>query len=302
MEMDDCRFHHRSPLMPSHTHRTRRRRDAIAAAWLTSLALLASPLAATASPDPLDETIDPPQRGYGVVNADDWPHNDAIDYEDNIPHIPEPMVFDLVRGLDAKAGEFEFNTLGMVPLRRKQDWTFTWAPEVEYAITDGFAVELELPMANDHIHAFKAAVQVTFEPVAGLPMAHGAQQIVEYVIEDDVLEMTSLYLVGFRFSHRWSMLAMLGLRNALPMNDNVWRDASADLIQNTNLFFQVNHSLTFGIETNLTRSMSGDLSLLLAPQMHWNIVEHFKVQLGAGLEYSALDISPYMSSRLITEF
>jgi hypothetical protein len=62
------------------------------------------------------------------------------------PIIPEPMVFDMVRPLGARRGELEVNVLGLVPLKRDGGApAIEWAPEVEWAIRDGFAVEFELP-------------------------------------------------------------------------------------------------------------------------------------------------------------
>src|SRR5690606_10266294 len=56
---------------------------------------------------------------------------------------PEPMIYDLVRGLDAEAGELEINAL--VRIHPDRDGArLSYAPEVELALLDGFAVELEL--------------------------------------------------------------------------------------------------------------------------------------------------------------
>jgi hypothetical protein len=78
---------------------------------------------------------------------------------DDLPHIPEPMVFDLVRPLGARRVEFEFNTLLLAPLNRRvglaneipdsigltqergERHRAEWAPEFEYAIRDGLAIE-----------------------------------------------------------------------------------------------------------------------------------------------------------------
>ena len=65
--------------------------------------------------------------------------------EDHPLHIPEPLIFDLVRGLGAERGEFEANVLGEFPLGDKSGRGIEWAPEVEYAIVDGFALEFEVP-------------------------------------------------------------------------------------------------------------------------------------------------------------
>lgn len=46
------------------------------------------------------------------------------------PHIPEPMVFDMMRPLGAKQGELEANVLTTTPWSGK-DGNTHWAPEVE---------------------------------------------------------------------------------------------------------------------------------------------------------------------------
>lgn len=89
----------------------------------------------------------------------DGPTIDRASGEEKGPRIPEPMVFDLVRPLGARRGEVEFNTLGLVPLTRKtrkvDDVTdllglvrrspdtqgVEWAPEAEFVLTDGIALE-----------------------------------------------------------------------------------------------------------------------------------------------------------------
>lgn len=62
------------------------------------------------------------------------------------PRIPEPMVFDL---------------------------------EIEYALTDGLAVELELPMENISVEAYKVAGQTTFGTLWNHRFIHGAQAIAQ---------------------------------------------------------------------------------------------------------------------------
>ncbi|MFN4261406.1 MAG: hypothetical protein ACK4RK_19140 [Gemmataceae bacterium] len=95
------------------------------------------------------------------------------------PDVPEPMVFDLIRPLGARKGELEVNVLGLVPFRRTRSpfsqfifitgadevpdkrEGFEWAPEIEYAPFDNFALEFELPMFDGKVEAFKGAAQYT---------------------------------------------------------------------------------------------------------------------------------------------
>ncbi len=78
-----------------------------------------------------------------------------------VVHIPEPMVFDLVRGLGAVQGEAEVNVLGVFPLRTSDPHGVEWAPGIEAAVLDGFALEFELPLEDTHLEAVKFAAQYT---------------------------------------------------------------------------------------------------------------------------------------------
>ena len=73
--------------------------------------------------------------------------------------IPEPLMFDLVRGLGAKQGELEINSLADFPLNNGSNRGVEWAPEIEYALFDNFAIELEFPLNNFELEALKMAIQ-----------------------------------------------------------------------------------------------------------------------------------------------
>jgi hypothetical protein len=49
-------------------------------------------------------------------------------------------MFDLVRGLGAKQGELEINSLTDFPLNNTSNRSVEWAPEVEYALFNNFGV------------------------------------------------------------------------------------------------------------------------------------------------------------------
>jgi hypothetical protein len=51
--------------------------------------------------------------------------------------------------------------------------------EIEYALTDGLAVELELPMENISVEAYKVAGQTTFGTLWNHRFIHGAQAIAQ---------------------------------------------------------------------------------------------------------------------------
>ncbi len=153
---------------------------------------------------------------------------ERVSGEEKGPRIAEPMVFDLIRPLGVRRGEGEVNVLGLVPLRqrsRRVDGVsdplgivrrsadrqgIEWAPEIEYAVCDGIAVEFELPMENAHLEAYKAAGQVTFGTAFDHRFIHGAQTIVQYDRHPDLWTATVLYLAGFRFDETWSVFGMFG--------------------------------------------------------------------------------------------
>ena len=73
--------------------------------------------------------------------------------------IPEPMIFDLVRDLGARQGELEVNSLFIVPTDGADPTEAEIAPEIEYAVFDDFAVELELPFVEGELDSVKTALQ-----------------------------------------------------------------------------------------------------------------------------------------------
>lgn len=133
---------------------------------------------------------------------------------DLVSHIPEPMVFDLVRPLGARRGELEINTLGLFPLRNRgrsrsvrdvpdaledtDETRIDWAPEIEYALFDDFAVELELPFEDEKLVAYKFAAQWTLGTTMDGKMIHGTQGIAEYNRFSKVTEYSNRSM-DFRF-------------------------------------------------------------------------------------------------------
>ena len=183
--------------------------------------------------------------------------------------IPEPMVFDLVRPLGARRGELEINTLGIFPWRavnRDLDSDpfgsgqttidrrgIEWAPEIEYAFADGWAIEYELPMEGSKLEAYKLALQGTFGTAFHHSYIHGFQLIVEPTTRWKQWNSTLLYLGGIRFDDRWSALFMAGGRIDLEgtnnyrtferlLNFTLFREVD----QWTNLGFEVNHAVGRG--------------------------------------------------------
>ena len=194
--------------------------------------------------------------------------------------VPEPMVFDLVHGLGVEKGAFEANVLALFPLNDSSARGIDWAPEIEYAIADGFAVEFELAFDDSELEAYKFATQFTFADDVRRRRQHGSQFIVEKEDGEDVWELTGLYLLGQEFGRNWNMLGMLGLRatTGSDVSDH------EEVLLNVSLFRELNHRLVFGIENDLAVDLDDDWELLIFPQFHYEIGEFLEIQFGAGAE------------------
>lgn len=205
--------------------------------------------------------------------------------------VREPMVFDLVRGLGAKRGELEVNTLLRYSSAEQQ---LRWAPEIEWVLADGMALELELPMAGTHLEAIKLAGQLTLPRRGGRRFIDGFQGIVELPLADHPKHFTGLYLAGLQLN-RVSLLTMVGSRvesswpGALPV---------AGVI-NFAAFFDVNPSTVVGLEIDSVIGATPELTVM--PQVHLQLSERLRMQGGAGMGWSPEGLSMLAGLRLIFE-
>lgn len=244
-------------------------------------------------------------NGYEPFGAED-PHA-----EDDIPRIPEPMVFDLVRPLGARRGELEINTLALFNTRRVtspapgdplglvQTPRIEWAPEIEYALFDNFALEFELPMDDGSLAAYKTAAQYTFGTAFNNSYIHGTQLIFEQLLDPSISELTLLYLAGVEFDEYWSALAMVGFR---ALMGDVEHDDRAESLFNLSIFRHVTDYVTVGVETNHASTMNGESSLLVMPQIQCEITDHIMLQTGFGVRFLAEETVPLAGLRGIYTF
>ncbi len=236
----------------------------------------------------------------------------AEDYgaQDNRPSIPEPLVFDLVRGLGAERGELEINVLGEFPLGKpgrssgKDPFGISsfsedrgqaeWAPEIEFALFDGFALEFELPFEGSELEAYKFAAQYTFGTALNQRFIDGMQVILEPDRQFDRCGVTALYLFGLQANERFSLLGMLGGRSELG-----GQTSETEGIFNMTLFCDTDSQTTLGIESNLFFGGSDAASLLLIPQVDREITDHFQIQFGTGVGLSSGSAEPLAAVRVI---
>ncbi len=253
-----------------------------------------------------------------LVEADSTPGTiERVSGEEQGPRIAEPMVFDLVRPLGAKRGEGEVNVLGMVPLRsasRRTNGTpdplglvrrspdrqgLEWAPEIEYAVCDGVALEFELPLENGRLEAYKTAGQVTFGTAFDHRFIHGAQAIVQYDRHPSLWTTTVLYLAGYRFNETWSVFGMVGSR--AEVSGQVPRK-EIELLSNATLFADLTGRLVAGVEINVGQVITGNTEALVMPQLHYEVDRHWMIQAGVGARATTDVVLPEAGFRLIREF
>ena len=211
----------------------------------------------------------------------------------SFPYIPEPLVFDLVRALGARRGELEVNTLVVVDVEQP---LVLWAPEVEWAFADGYAVELELPFVDRELEAVKAALQGTL-PSRVPTFVHGWQTFTEVGLDHGDVDTIFLYIFGHRFSPKGSYLAMAGTDVTFPHRGRV----TAGALFNASVFVDVREWQTWGLETNTSVSRGGDWSLLIFPQVHLQVSKRLRMQLSVGAEVQAAGVSPLVAMRVILE-
>lgn len=192
------------------------------------------------------------------------------------PHIPEPLLFDLVRPLGAKKGELEINALAQQNIN---GGPLEWAPEIEFAIADGLAFELELPTENSEVTDYKVALQGTFNNNFGNPnMIHGWQAIAKKNRHTGKYASDILYINGYRFMGQWSTLNMIGFRKP-----EFGKSSNAIGLINNNLFYDFTPRYTFGLELNHEVDTKGQWRYSVTPQAHVDINSNVTVQAGVGI-------------------
>lgn len=229
----------------------------------------------------------------GVVDEGESDPRRAGLFPGEYPHIPEPLVFDLVRGLGARRGELEANTLAVGRLDRPG---VAWAPEIEWAFAEGHAIELELPLEDDHLEAVKVAVQGTL-PGGRPSWIHGWQLLAEQSVERRHADLVGTYLLGHRISGAFSHLWMLGGRLAL---DGSSADEGAAIV-NASFFWEPREWQAWGIESNVDTAFDRHTRLRVTPQLHLQLGRRVRAQLGIGFERHARGIDPIGAVRLVFE-
>lgn len=218
--------------------------------------------------------------------------------------IPEPLMFDLVRGLGAKQGELEINSLADFPLNNGSNRGVEWAPEIEYALFNNFAVELEFPFNNFELEAYKMAIQWTIGTSKNNKFIHGIQIIGESYIHDDILELNFLYVPAYRFNDVWSAIGLFGIMLESGA-DTPKKDYT--IILNTSVFANINEHTIIGVEINnsdptFQKIDDNNMELLILPQGHYEFDSGFSFQFGIGPKISQGQTNASAVLRVIKSF
>lgn len=210
--------------------------------------------------------------------------------------IPEPLLFDMVRPLGPRTGDLEFNTLAVFPWRRRgltgprdpfgsgtattDRGEIEWAPEVEVALSETFAIEFELPFEGGTLEELKLGLQWTFGTALDNQYIHGMQILLEPTPQFETWNSTLVYIGGFRFDETWSTLFMVGGRMDLEGPDNF---ETFERLVNASLFAEVVDWLTLGVEVNVATALRGRNNYIMVPQSHIQLTDTLELQAGIGL-------------------
>lgn len=215
------------------------------------------------------------------------------EYETKI-EVPEPLFFDLVRGLSASKGEWEVNTL-----LHHTEGNFDqlhWAPELEWVFRKNMAFEIELPMMGSSLQNYKAAFQTTLYQDYESASIHGLQFIYEAHKDWRYTEATALYIYAHRFNHEWSMISLMGVRTILEeFHGLAW-------LFNHSFFYNYSREIDLGLEVNMASKELGHAFKQVVPQVHLTMGERYKLQFGVGGREVDKQWSPVAILRWIREF
>lgn len=217
---------------------------------------------------------------------------DAVSGQSEVPKIPEPMFFDLVRPLGAKKGQWEANSLFSTPLRQFEE-PFDWEPETEYVIGRGFAIEPQVIFHNQHLKGGQFTVQQTFGTRWKHRFIHGALGRIEY-FHPNLVSGEWAYLAGARLNKRWSVFSITGLRRT-----DFSGSGKFQALLNPSIFYSIGKKVNIGLETNLALGSGSTNQYQFVPQMHLQMDKTNELQFGVGLNYVDDSFSPLFIGRIV---
>lgn len=203
----------------------------------------------------------------------------------------EPLFIDLIRPINSVKGDLEVNTLCY-----NQKGKVLCAPEVEYVIKDGLAIEFELPMEGVHIEAYKFAVQQRILR-GGLSKDydHAVQVVFEKARHAIGGTYSVLYYVAGWHRNNWSVVSM----NGIAREGSRYIKANNMFVANITGYYNQNQKFAYGLEYNYHQAgyLNGDIKNRILPQIKYDH-NGYELQFGIGIQNKSLLIA----SRLIYVF
>lgn len=185
---------------------------------------------------------------------------------------PEPMVYDLMRGLDARQGELEFNTLYLA--------NGDYSPEIEYAVKDGWALELETPVKRNEVESLKWGTQYTLATSENSMI--GLQAMMEDYLHQSRSDLSLTLIVNLKLSDYWFFTGIGGIRSAVESR----RLDHHVSVLNASLFYKIHDKLALGLEHDENvYFVDKQMHLHTIPQVSYRINPNIKFQAGVGLDW-----------------
>lgn len=242
-----------------------------------------------------DGRLDPGETDPRRADTDEDGVHDGDDLAPAHLEIPEPMIFDLVRGLGARAGEAEVNVLVLSGAPEHPE-VLRYAPEVEVAFAHGFGVEFELPFEGTELHAVKGAIQGRIAREHGGRWMHGFQVIGEYLLGSEALDGHVLWIVSGLCTPTLAFGGMLGGRVVTNGNEVEGRG-----VLNASIYHALSRETWLGGELNASWDPHRDRGTVRATgQVNVSISPSFRVQLALGVEHDR-HTAPVGGARIIAE-
>lgn len=206
--------------------------------------------------------------------------------------VPEPMLFDLVRGLAARKGEAE---VGFGTNLRGSEVEI--GPEIELVVADGHALEFEITSPHTERRGVRGVYQATMGRGLGGNLLHGPHFTGAYSPGEELAESTAVYVACLRLDPTWSVIAMGGAEAER-------RGTSARLnpIANASVFADLHDSLILGLEGTWSQSAPARSRVDVLPQLRWDLNEAFHVQVGYGATLEDGQTRPLGSLRVSQAF
>jgi hypothetical protein len=108
-----------------------------------------------------------------------------------------------------------------------------------------------------------------------------------------------LYIPGIRFDRVWSALMMVGFRTTAGGDRE---GTHTETLLNFSVFADVGPRTTLGVETDYASEIGGEADLLVMPQVHQEITDHFMVQAGVSVRFVPGEALPEAAVRVIYSF